>query len=159
MKLAVPLNESDKQCAYNRSSLLCGACKEGYSLAGTRHFSMQAVYQQPSCLAYSFCSDGSSIGLLTPCLQTDSGNRNAQWASIFLPILLELIVPSFYQWNLLMFSQHLLHGYTLTLVLKHVYDGMDARRKNMVVVCVSCIYLGTSRTHKQLLTQICEHAW
>ena len=27
-----PLNESDIQCAYNRSGLLCGACKEGYSL-------------------------------------------------------------------------------------------------------------------------------
>ena len=26
------LNDTDKQCAYNRSSLLCGACKEGYSL-------------------------------------------------------------------------------------------------------------------------------
>ena len=27
-----PLNESDIQCANNRSGLLCGACKEGYSL-------------------------------------------------------------------------------------------------------------------------------
>ena len=27
-----PLNESNKQCAHNRSGLLCGACKEGYSL-------------------------------------------------------------------------------------------------------------------------------
>ena len=27
-----PLNESDIQCAYNRAGLLCGACKEGYSL-------------------------------------------------------------------------------------------------------------------------------
>ena len=26
-----PLNQSDMQCAYNRSGLLCGACKEGYS--------------------------------------------------------------------------------------------------------------------------------
>ena len=26
------LNESDMQCTYNRSALLCGACKEGYSL-------------------------------------------------------------------------------------------------------------------------------
>ena len=33
-----PLNESDIQCAYNRSGLLCGACKEGYSLVlGTSH--------------------------------------------------------------------------------------------------------------------------
>ena len=27
-----PLNDTDLQCAYNRSGLLCGACKEGYSL-------------------------------------------------------------------------------------------------------------------------------
>ena len=27
-----PLNNTDKQCAYHRSGLLCGACKKGYSL-------------------------------------------------------------------------------------------------------------------------------
>ena len=27
-----PLNKSDMQCAYDRAGLLCGACKEGYSL-------------------------------------------------------------------------------------------------------------------------------
>ena len=27
-----PLNDTDSQCAYNRSGLLCGACKKGYSL-------------------------------------------------------------------------------------------------------------------------------
>ena len=27
-----PLNSTDTQCAYNRSGLLCGRCKEGYSL-------------------------------------------------------------------------------------------------------------------------------
>ena len=32
------LNESNMQFAYNRSGLLCGACKEGYSLVlGTSH--------------------------------------------------------------------------------------------------------------------------
>ena len=30
--VAFPLNRSDMQCAYNRSGLLCGACREGYSL-------------------------------------------------------------------------------------------------------------------------------
>jgi len=47
---------------------------------------VQAVYQQPSCLAHSFCStsDGSSTDLLAPCLQTDSGNRNTQWTSAWL---------------------------------------------------------------------------
>ena len=33
-----PFNNTDKQCAYNRSRLLCGACKKGYSLMlGTSH--------------------------------------------------------------------------------------------------------------------------
>ena len=33
-----PLNNTDQQCAYNRSGLLCGACKEGYSLVlGSSH--------------------------------------------------------------------------------------------------------------------------
>ena len=33
-----PLNNTDKQCAYHKSGLLCGACKQGYSLVlGTNH--------------------------------------------------------------------------------------------------------------------------
>ena len=33
-----PLNNTDLQCAYNRSDLLCGRCKEGYSrVLGTSH--------------------------------------------------------------------------------------------------------------------------
>ena len=37
-EVTLPLNESDMQCAHNRSGLLCGACKEGYSLVlGTSH--------------------------------------------------------------------------------------------------------------------------
>ena len=44
---------------------------------------MQEVYQQPSCLAGPFCTGGSSTGVLTPCLQTDSSNRNSQYALVF----------------------------------------------------------------------------
>ena len=37
-QVVFPLNNTDIQCAYNRSGLLCGACKEGYSLVlGTSH--------------------------------------------------------------------------------------------------------------------------
>ena len=37
-EVTLPLNESDMQCACDRSGLLCGACKEGYSLVlGTSH--------------------------------------------------------------------------------------------------------------------------
>ena len=36
--VSFPLNESDIQCANNRSGLLCGACREGYSLVlGSSH--------------------------------------------------------------------------------------------------------------------------
>ena len=33
-------------------------------------------------VAHPFCSAGSSTGLLAPCLQTNSVNRNAQWPSV-----------------------------------------------------------------------------
>ena len=47
------LNNTDVQCAYNRSGRLCGACKANYSLVlGTSH--CEAVQQQSSCLAHSF---------------------------------------------------------------------------------------------------------
>ena len=77
-RVVFPLNNTDIQFAYNRSGLLCGQCKNGYSLVlGTFQ------YPQPSCLAHSFCStsDGSSTDLLAPCLQTDSSKRNTQWTS------------------------------------------------------------------------------
>ena len=36
--IVFPLNNTDIQCAYNRSGLLCGLCKKGYSLVlGTSH--------------------------------------------------------------------------------------------------------------------------
>ena len=36
--VAFPLNNTDLQCAHNRTGLLCGACKKGYSLVlGTSH--------------------------------------------------------------------------------------------------------------------------
>ena len=36
--VAFPLNDTDLQCAHNRSGLLCGGCKEGYSqVLGTSH--------------------------------------------------------------------------------------------------------------------------
>ena len=37
-RVVFPFNNTDAQCAYNRSSLLCGACKKGYSMVlGTSH--------------------------------------------------------------------------------------------------------------------------
>ena len=54
-----PLNNTDLQCAHNRTGLLCGQCNIDYS---------QVL--------------GSSTGILAPFLQTDSGNRNTQWPSV-----------------------------------------------------------------------------
>ena len=47
-----PLNNTDVQCAYNRSGLLCGHCKEGYSL-GTRQSSMYESVLIPILLCSS----------------------------------------------------------------------------------------------------------
>ena len=38
-----PLNNTDMQCTYNRSGLLCGACKEGYSLVLGTHQCMKCT--------------------------------------------------------------------------------------------------------------------
>ena len=35
--MVFPLNNTDIQCEYNRSGLLCGCCKEGYSLVLGTH--------------------------------------------------------------------------------------------------------------------------
>ena len=77
-RVIFPLNNTDIQCAYNRSGLLCGRCKEGYSLVlSTSHCR--------KCTNYYFVlliTIWSSTCFFPPCLQTDSGNRNAQWPSL-----------------------------------------------------------------------------
>ena len=75
------LNITDMQCAYNRSGLLCGRCKKGYSLVLSTSQCKKCTNKQ-SCLGHSFCTDGSSSSFLTLCLQTDSSNRNTQWPSV-----------------------------------------------------------------------------
>ena len=78
-----PLNNTDIQCANNRSGLLCGACNSrGISLVLGIYFSLQTMHKQPSSLTDSFCADGSSTGLPAPSLQADSGNRNTQRPSV-----------------------------------------------------------------------------
>ena len=79
-RVVFPLNNTDLQCAYNRSGLLCRCCQAGYSLV-LGVISTHDVRRHLSLLAHPFCSDGSSTGVLAPCLQTDSGNRNTQWPS------------------------------------------------------------------------------
>ena len=75
-----PLNNTDVQCAFNRSGLLCGHCKRGYSLVLGILLNAKCVYQQPSTVAYSFWPDQweYSTGLLASCLQTDSRVANVK---------------------------------------------------------------------------------
>ena len=123
---------------------------------------MQTVYQQPSCLAHSFCSDGSSIVFFAPCLQTDSGSGNTQWPSVLCQ----------YCWSQ---SCHLSTGriYWCFLSLHcmakpwlwywNMFLWWNGRlQQNMAAICVSYVYLVASRTYdscEQLLTQICKAAW
>ena len=81
-KVVFPLNNTDKQCSYNRSGFLCGSCKENESLVLGTSKCKQCTNSYIPCFAYSICSDGSSTGLLAPCLQTDRGNRNTQWLGV-----------------------------------------------------------------------------
>ena len=83
------LNNTDIQCAHDRSDLLCGACKEVCSLVLGTSQCKQYTNNYISYLAHSFLSDRSSTGLLAPCLQTHSGNRNTQWPCV----LCQLRIP------------------------------------------------------------------
>ena len=49
---------------------------QGQNLA--MQWRLERMHQRPFCLAHYICTDGSSTGLLPPCLQTDGGDRNTQ---------------------------------------------------------------------------------
>ena len=80
-EVAISLNNTDIQCAYYRSGLLCGACKEGYSLVlGTSH--CKQCTNSHLALLIPFAVMGVALVFFAPCLQTDSGHRNTQWLSV-----------------------------------------------------------------------------
>ena len=62
--------------------------------SGTGYFSVQAVHQQPSCLALPICTNGSSISLLAPRLQTDYCNRNTQWSCVLCQHCCTVFLPA-----------------------------------------------------------------
>ena len=77
-----PLNNTDLQCAYNRSGLLCGACKKGYSLVlGTSQCKQCTDIHLVLLIPFTLMGLALVFFLLN-CQQTNSGNRNTQWASV-----------------------------------------------------------------------------
>ena len=80
--VSFPLNESDIQCANNRSGLLCGACKEGYSLVLGTSQCWNCTNNYHLALVIPFAVMGVALVFLLFCLQTDSGNRNTQWPCV-----------------------------------------------------------------------------
>ena len=77
------LNNTDLQCAQKKVRPLLWSLQGRLQSNIWYLVSVQSLYQHIySCLCHPVCSDGSSTGLLPVCLQTDSGNRNSQWASV-----------------------------------------------------------------------------
>ena len=111
------LNNTDLQCAYNRSGLLCGACRKGYSLVLGTSQCMQCTNIHLTLLV-PFALMGLAlvvfllVSKLTVATGTLSGivfyaNFFSVKHNIFLPIKSGTLSSS-------------LHGLTLTSVLKHV---------------------------------------
>ena len=77
-QLSIQLNDSDKQCAFNHSGILCGACQPGLSLAlGTsRCLKCSNKYLM---LLFAFTAAGLALVFL---LMHDCLRRNYQWTHI-----------------------------------------------------------------------------
>ena len=86
-KVIFPLNNTDIQCANNRSGLLFGACKKGFCLVlGTSRCKQCA--NSYLALPIPFAVMGIALpGVFALCLQTDSGNRNTGWLGITINLM------------------------------------------------------------------------
>ena len=63
-------NNPDAQCSFNRAGLLCGGCRENYSLAiGSSHCIHVLPQQQQSGTPHFLCSCRTSAGVFRQCLQ------------------------------------------------------------------------------------------
>ena len=107
-KVVVTLNNTDIQCAYHRSGLLCGRCKEGYSLVLGASQCKQCTNNHLVLLIPFAVMGVSLVFLLLVCRLTVATGTLMAWC--YMLTLLESIAPSFYQRNLLLFSQSSLHG-------------------------------------------------
>ena len=102
------LTNTDSQCAYNRSGLLCGACKKNYSLALG---SSQCKQCTNSHLALLIPIGLMGVALVFLVLVTRLTMATGTLSGLMSMLtLLELIVPSFYQWIPLMLFQSSLRG-------------------------------------------------
>ena len=127
-EVAITLNNTDIQCAYYRSGLLCGACKEGYSLVlGTSH--CKQCTNSHLALLIPFAVMGVALVLLllacklTVATGTLSGlvfyaNIVAPNRTIFLPVESTDAFSVFIAWLNLDFG-----------IETCFYDGMDAYSK------------------------------
>ena len=96
-----PLNNTDMQCAYNRSGMLCGACKDEYSLVlGTSHCKQCTNYHLYLVIPFALMGVALVFLLLACKLTVATGTLSGL-------VLLETIVPFFYLWN---HYQSSLHG-------------------------------------------------
>ena len=127
-QVAFSLNDTDIQCAYNRAGVLCGACKEGYSLVlGTSH--CKQCTNSHLALLIPFTVMGVALVLLllvcklTVATGTLSGlvlyaNIVGPNCAIFLPVESTDAFSVFIAWLSLDFS-----------IETCFYDGMDAYSK------------------------------
>ena len=97
-----PLNNADSQCAYNRSGLLCGACKEGYSLLlGTSKCRLCADDNHLALVILYALMGVALVFLLFACkLTVATGTLSGL---LFYANVIGSIVPSFYPGIPLMF--------------------------------------------------------
>ena len=127
-KVVFPLNDTNIQCAYNRSSLLCGACKQGYSLVlGTSHC-MQCTNSHLVLLIPFAVMGVALVFLLLVCKLTVAtgtlsgplfyANIVAVNRTIFLPVESTDALSVFIAWLNLDFG-----------IETCFYDGMDAYSK------------------------------
>ena len=146
------LNNTDVQCAHNRSGLLCGACKEGYSLVSGTSQCKQCTNSRLALPVPFAVMHGSSFGQLAPCLQTDCSNRNTQWPDILCQHCWSQsnYLLTKYQWNLPM----LYHAASIAWlnldfgIEACFYDGMDAcLQQKMAAVCFPSIPLAVGRAN------------
>ena len=140
-----PLNSTDLQYAYNRTGLLCGYCKEDYSLVLGTHRCMKCTNSHLALLTPFAVMGVALVFLLLVCKLTVATGTLSGLAfyanivgvncTIFLPVKSTDALSVFIAWLNLDFG-----------IETCFYNGMDAYSKTWLQF-VPSIYLGASRTH------------
>ena len=139
------LNNTDMQCAYNRSGLLCGACKNKYSLVlGTSHCKQCTNYHLYLLTVFALMGVALVVLLLACKLTVSTGTLSGLVfyanivgvnRTIFLPVIATDALSVFIAWLNLDFG-----------IETCFYNGMDAYSKTWLQFALS-ISLAASRTH------------